>query len=307
MPVKGSWDITEQAMESQGGGTFLRLDGDGDKAVGAFCGPPYVRERCFNEKTNAYEEWNAAAQAAGRKKQTRYTMNFYTVSLKGKPLNEMRVFDMNFQTMGAVIGLRDKYGPGKQLYEITRHGAKGDTKTTYQILPDALITPEMAALFGSPVPSDRNAWNEGSVPLIDLEEANARDEGGAETAVSEDVKKDGKKSAAKPAANGATNHHATPAAPVAAAPAATAATAPPATTAAAPAPSGPTISKEAAAVIVSKLKPLPDPEKGIKLFLQSFPYAKKISEVHLADEAAAVALANQLANPVPAAPEDAFS
>lgn len=316
MPVKGSWDVTEQAMENQGGGTFLRLENDGDKAVGAFCGPPFVRERCFNEKTNAYEEWNAAAQAAGRKKQTRYAMNFYATSIKGKPINEMRVFDMNFATMTTVIGLRDKYGVGRSLFEITRHGAKGDTKTTYQILPDQNITPEQSAIFGTPVPNDRNAWTEGTVPLIDLEEATARDE---DAAVADDVKKDNKKpAAAKPAtpppaantANGTNGH----AAPAPATPATTPAAASGVMPAAAPAngaapPTGahaPLISKEAVAVIIDRLKPI-DPEKGIKLFMTKFPYARKVSELHASDEVAAVTLANQIANPTPPAVEDPFS
>lgn len=306
MPVKGSWDVTEQAMESQGGGTFLRLDGDGDKAVVAFCGPPFVRERCFNEKTNAYEEWNAAAQAAGRKKQTRYAMNVYATSLKGKPLNEMRVLDMNFATMTSVIGLRDKYGVGKSLYEITRHGAKGDTKTVYHVLPDDPITPALAAIFGTPVPNDRNGWNEGSVPLIDLEEATARDDV-ADAAVSDDVKKDSKKSTTKPAvapaANGA-NGHAAPATAPAAAPTPPAA----APTIGVPAAgvTAPTISKEAVAVIIDRLKPL-GREKGVDPFLAKFPYARKVSEVRASDEATAILVANQLANPMPPAAEDPFS
>lgn len=309
MPVKGSWDVTEQAMENQGGGTFLRLENDGDKAVGAFCGPPFVRERTFNEKTNAYEEWNAAAQAAGRKKQTRYAMNFYATSLKGKPLNEMRVLDMNFQTMTTVIGLRDKYGVGRYLFEVTRHGAKNDTKTTYQILPDKEITPELAALFGTPVPNDRNAWNEGSIPLIDLEQATASDEGDA--GVTDDVKraaKEAKPKEAKPTAAAAaaptatpangTNGHAAPA--PATSPAAGSATPTPTPAAA----NAPLLSKEAVAVIIAKLKPL-DREKGVDLFLAKFPYAKKVSEVRASDEVAAIALANQLASPP--AVEDPFA
>lgn len=305
MPVKGSWDVTEQAMESQGGGTFLRLDGDGDKAVGAFCGPPFVRERCFNEKTNTYEEWNATAQAAGRKKQTRYAMNIYAVSLKGKPLNEMRVIDMNFATMQSVIGLRDKYGVGRYMYEITRHGAKGDTKTVYHILPDKEITAEMSALFGTPNPKDRNAWNEGTVPLIDLEEATARDEGGAgDATVTDDVKRNAAKPketkpATAPATNGATGHAAPATIP-------TPATVP-ATSGAAAAPAGGAlISKEAVDVIIDRLKPL-DKDKGLTPFLARFPYVKKVSELHATDEAAAVLLANQLANPPAAPAEDPFA
>jgi len=217
-------------------------------------------------------------------------------------LNEMRVIDMNFATMTTVIGLRDKYGFSKCLFEVTRHGAKGDTKTTYQILPEKDDMPsDLRAIIGTPNPNDRNAWNEGTVPLIDLEEATARAEDDA--AVADDVKRTAKETksketkpatAAAPAttpANG-TNGHAAPAtATTAAVPPQAAANAPP-------------LSKEAVAVIIAKLKPL-DREKGVDLFLARFPYAKKVSEVHASDEAAAVAYANQLAAP-PAA-EDPFA
>ena len=300
MPVKGSWDVTEQAMESQGGGTFLRLEGDGDKAVVAFCGPPLPRERCFNENTKQYEPWDAAAQAAGRKKQTKYAMCVFVVTLKGKPLNEMRVCDMNFATMQAVIGLRDKYGFGKCLFEIIRHGAANDTKTTYNVLPDADITPEQSALFGRPIPGDRNGWHEGTVPLIDLEEVTAKDSGGGDTAVTDDVKAkpkaDAKPKETKPAtapapANGTTAH----AAPAPAHAPAANGNATPANVA--------LISKEAAAVIIERLKPL-DRDKGLTPFLAAFPYIRKVSELHASDEVAAVTLANKLAAPAPA--EDPF-
>jgi hypothetical protein len=302
MPSKGSWDRTEEAMENQGGGTFLRLEGDGDKAVVAFCGAPFTRDLGWNEKTKSYEPWDDAAKAAGRRRSTRYSMNAFVASFKGKPVNEMRVFDMNFATMTTVIGLRDKYGVGKWLYEVTRHGAANDTKTTYQILPHEEITAALSALFGTPVPNDRNGWNEGTVPLIDLEEATAKDTGGADAAVADDVKKrETKPKETKPAAaatstpaaapaNGTTGHASPAPAANGTAPASAAA-------------SAPLISKEAVAVIIERLKPL-DKEKGILLFMQKFPYARKISELYASDEAAGVLLANQLS--APAAPEDAF-
>ena len=152
-------------MDKQGSGTFLRLEGDGDKAVIAFCGSPFHRDICFNEKTKTYEAWNEeTSKAAGRKKTARYAMNCFVVSDKSGSPMDMRVFDMNFQTIQQVIALRDKYGFGKKLFEITRHGAKGDTKTTYQILPDEDITTEMRAACGVPDPKDEDGWVEGSNP-----------------------------------------------------------------------------------------------------------------------------------------------
>jgi len=315
MPSKGSWDVVEAAMENQSGGTYLRLENDGDKAVVAFCGAPFHTETCYNESTKTYEAWSDAQKAAGRKRQSRYAQNVYVLSLKGKPLNEMRVVELNFNTMTAVIGLRDKFGFSKFFFEIKRHGAAGDTKTTYQVLPENRdITAEDIALFGRVDPADRNNWIEGTVPLIDLETATSRDGGGgSDTAVTDDVKggKDKKsKDAAKPAANGAPSHAAAP--PAAPAPAQPAAPPPAAAPPAAAAPANangvavPLISKESVAVIIELLKPL-DRDKGLTPFLAKFPYIRKVSEVRASDEAAAVAYAKQLANPAPPAAEDPFA
>jgi hypothetical protein len=280
---KGSWGKTQEAMENQGSSTFLRLEGDGDKAVVAFCGAPFHRDICYNEKTKTYEAWDDAAKAAGRKKSSRYAMNVFAVSVKGVETNEMKVIDMNFNTMQSVIALKDKYGLAKCLFEVTRHGAKGDTKTQYQILPDADISPAVRAACGSPDPKDPDNWIEGTAALVDLEEVTAKGDT-TESAVTDDLKKaDAKKG--KSATNG---------------------TAAPATASAvASSSAGEAISKAAATEIIEKLKPL-DKDKGIVPFMQKFPYAKKVSEIRTSDEAAARKLASELSSPPSAAVEDAF-
>lgn len=295
MGNKGSWGKTQEAMENQGGGVFLRLENDGDAAVVAFCGGPLPRDICFNEKAHTYEPWDDQQKAAGRKKQTKYAMNAYVLSALGKPVGEMRVIDMNFNTLTAVIALKDKYGLSKCFFEIKRSGAKGDTKTQYHILPDQDITAEYRSLFGSPDPKDPENWIDGTVKLHDLDEVVAKAGDDEATAVTDDVKKDSKKSdkAAK-SANGSGQQ----AAAAGAAPASTVATAPASN-------GGEPISKAAAAEIIDKLKPL-DPEKGIKPFMKSFPYAKKVSEIRASDEAAARKLASDIASP-PGTAEDAFS
>lgn len=287
---KGSWTRTQEAMDNQGSSTFLRLENDGDKAVVAFCGSPFHRDICFNEKTKTYEAWDERAKAAGRKKTSRYAMNVFVISAKGADVNEMRVLDMNFQTMQQVIALKDKYTLSKCSFEITRHGAKGDTKTTYQILPDKDISAEQRAACGSPDPKDPDGWVEGTAQLIDLEESTAKGETDDSTAVSDDLKKDAK----KPKSNGTTSASA-PASPPASPPATPPAASP-----------GDAISKAAAAEIIEKLKPL-DKDKGIVPFLAKFPYAKKVSELRASDEAAARELATRLASPAAPAPaEDPF-
>ena len=44
-----------------------------------------------------------------------------------------------------VVKVRDKYGLERYAFEIERHGAAGDTKTTYTILPDERLTEEQRA------------------------------------------------------------------------------------------------------------------------------------------------------------------
>jgi hypothetical protein len=291
MGNKGSWGKTQEAMENSGGGLFLRLENDGDAAVVAFCGAPLPRDITFNERTKNYEPWDESHKAAGRKKQTKYAMNVYALSALGKRVDEMKVIDMNFNTLTAVIALKDKYGFSKCYFEIKRHGAKGDTKTTYQILPDQDIKAEDLAIFGSADPKDADNWIEGTVKLIDLDEvvAKADDES---TAVTDDVKKETKSKGGAKATNGTATAPVAPAASVAVAPAASAAT------------NGESISKAVATEIIEKLKPL-DPDKGIRPFMKSFPYAKKVSEIRASDEMVARKLANDIVSP-PSAAEDAF-
>jgi hypothetical protein len=306
---KGSWSKTQEAMENHGSSTYLRLENDVDKAVVAFCGAPFSRDLCFNEAAGGYEAWNDDAKAAGRKKLTRYAMNVYVISHNGKPVGEMKVFEMNFSTMTTVFGVKDKYTLSRCLFEVTRHGVKGNTKTQYQILPDKDITAEQRAVCGSSDPKDPDAWVEGTIKLIDLEEATSKDDAAGGAAVTDDIKRDGKDGKGK---NKTTNGTAAAAAAApantnAAAPATSpAATTPPATAPAPPAAEG-AISKAAVDEIIGKLKPL-DKDKGLTPFLAKFPYAKKISEIHVFDEPAARAYAAQLAAPpAPAATEDPFS
>jgi len=282
---KGSWAKTKEAMENQGGGTFLRLENDGDTAVVAFCDAPFPRDICFNQKTNQYEPWDDTQKAAGRKKQTKYLMNVFVLTVLGKRVDEVKVIDMNFNTMTTVEALKDKYTLGKCFFEIKRHGAKGDTKTQYAILPDQDIAAEQRAIFGTSDPKNAEAWIDGTMPLHDLAEIAAKGVDDESTAVADDVKGGKKKAAAN--TNGTAS---------AAAPAPAAATA---------APSGELISKAVATEIIEKLKPL-DSDKGINPFRARFPYIKKVSEVRASDEAAARAYATELSGGKPAQ-EDPFA
>jgi hypothetical protein len=293
---KGSWAATQEAMESQGSGIFLKLENDGDTAIIAPCGAPLPRHTCFNEKTQQTEPWDEAARAAGRQKRTKYLINVYCFSLNGQQVEEMKILDVSFKTMTTIMALRDKYGFGRFPFEIKRDGAKNDKKTVYHLLPEsAELTAEQLAKFGHVDANDPENWIEGSVPLLDLDNAGQDDDEG--TAVTSDVVKkaagkDGKGSkAAKPATNG------------------TSAVAPAANGAAAHSPQqvAATITKEVALSLIERLKPF-DADKGIKPFLAAFPYAKRVSDVLATDEGSARAQVERIvAANAPPAEVDPFS
>ena len=304
---KGSWTATQEAMEHQGGGIFLKLENDGDTAVLAFCGAPLPRHTAYDEKSNTSEPFDPAKHDV-KQKRTKYLINAYVFSFNGSVVDEMKIVDMSFKTLTTVIALKDKYGFGKCPFEIARAGAARDKKTVYHILPENReLTADDIAKIGHVDPKDPDNWVEGSVKLLDLEQVSSGDSEG--TAVTSDVKKDVKKDARTKPANGAaphaTNGTVSAQTPAAAAPAASV----PATAApsAGPAMTPVTLSKEVVARLIDRLKPI-DREKGLKPFLAAFPYATKVSDIHAAHEGQALALVDKLTAPPPAVEEvDPFS
>ena len=249
---KGSWTATQEAMEHQGGGIFLKLENDGDTAVLAFCGAPLPRHTAYDEKSNTSEPFDPAKHDV-KQKRTKYLINAYVFSFNGSVVDEMKIVDMSFKTLTTVIALKDKYGFGKCPFEIARAGAARDKKTVYHILPENReLTADDIAKIGHVDPKDPDNWVEGSVKLLDLEQVSSGDSEG--TAVTSDVKKDVKKDARTKPANGAaphaTNGTVSAQTPAAAAPAASV----PATAApsAGPAMTPVTLSKEVVARLIDR-------------------------------------------------------
>ena len=325
---KGSWTATQEAMEHQGGGIFLKLENDGDTAVLAFCGAPLPRHTAYDEKSNTSEPFDPAKHDV-KQKRTKYLINAYVFSFNGSVVDEMKIVDMSFKTLTTVIALKDKYGFGKCPFEIARAGAARDKKTVYHILPENReLTADDIAKIGHVDPKDPDNWVEGSVKLLDLEQVSSGDSEGTEKKAEEllrkrnpkntaasippdpaaypkDVKKDARTKPANGAAPHATNGTVSAQTPAAAAPAASV----PATAApsAGPAMTPVTLSKEVVARLIDRLKPI-DREKGLKPFLAAFPYATKVSDIHAAHEGQALALVDKLTAPPPAVEEvDPFS
>ena len=113
---------------------FIHLH-DGESIVGAFCGDPCPYEAIWNGKH--YEEYDSIIHI-GKRPSLRVMLNFF-VRAEG----EMKVIEGGTVWFKVVLRVRDKYGLDKWLFEIERHRESGDPKTTYSILPEEKIAPEM--------------------------------------------------------------------------------------------------------------------------------------------------------------------
>jgi len=141
MATNNAWDQAEQMAEKHAsqGGLFVKLANDGDSVIGAFCGEPCAREVVWNgERYDPYDPDNDAH--TGVKPASRFSMNFFAPAESA-----MKVIEGSRAWFTDVLKVRKKYGLDKFLFEIERHGAAGDTKTSYSILPDAKIDEAMAA------------------------------------------------------------------------------------------------------------------------------------------------------------------
>ena len=140
-----SWEKAKALAEkhSNSGGLFVKLAKNGDKITGVFCGDPYAREVIWTGK--GYEEFdpsNPAHAGTDKKSTARMALNFFVPVEKA-----MKVIEGGVQWFKDVLKVNAKYGQGNWTFEIERHGDANDTKTTYSILPDAKIDPELKALI----------------------------------------------------------------------------------------------------------------------------------------------------------------
>ncbi len=136
-----TWEEMEQFANqyTESGGLFIRLKNDGDSVLGVFCGDPHKRlvhwidgssYECTGEKCEHCSD--------GDKAKVRFMINFYATELK-----EMKIYEGGITWFKSVCKVRAKYGIDKRIFEIQRQGGAGDPKTTYTVLPDSEITPDI--------------------------------------------------------------------------------------------------------------------------------------------------------------------
>src|SRR3972149_4856193 len=136
------WQQTEEMAKKhdQGGSTWLKLQNDGDKAVIVFLSEPHPREVCFVD--GKYMPFDEKLKAQGLKPSLRVALSVALYdSTAGKGLEQGVMF------FKALVRVREKYGLEKWAFEIQRHGAAKDPKTTYSILPEHQLSAEQLKEF----------------------------------------------------------------------------------------------------------------------------------------------------------------
>jgi hypothetical protein len=144
--MSNAWDKAKEMAEQHASSLFVRLSNDGDKVVGVFLGDPYPREVVWTgEKYMDADNPEAEKHVKqGKGRSLRIAINLYVPADKA-----VKVYEMGAATFKTLLKLREKYGLDQWAFEIERHGAKGDSKTNYSILPEKQLTDaERKALAG---------------------------------------------------------------------------------------------------------------------------------------------------------------
>lgn len=142
MAPNNMWQETEELAKKhdQGGSTWVKLPSDGDKTIVVFLGEPYPREVCFLD--GKYVRFDEKLKAQGQKASLRVALNVALYDTK-----EVKVLEQGVVFFKDLVQVRGKYGLDKWAFEVQRHGAAKDPKTSYSILPEHQLTPEQQKEF----------------------------------------------------------------------------------------------------------------------------------------------------------------
>ena len=166
------WQQTEEMAKKhdQGSSTWLKLGNDGDKAVVVFLGEPFPREVCFVD--GKYMPFDDKLKAQGLKPSLRVALNVALYDTK-----EVKVLEQGVTFFKDLVRVREKYGIEKWAFEIQRHGAAKDPKTTYSILPEHQLTPEQLKEFQGLKLNDLDKLYSGGDESSSLGSYDRKDEG----------------------------------------------------------------------------------------------------------------------------------
>jgi hypothetical protein len=144
--VYRGWGEVEEGAKGDGG-DFRRLGGHDDFVSGILVGEPYGRVIHYDQSTDTWSDCTGkgcAGCARGLAKNKRFWLNLFCLSEgTGQTAKDgtfkMEVLETSSRGIQNMIPALKKFAQDEWSFEIRRQGAKGDTKTTYNVLPDKKI------------------------------------------------------------------------------------------------------------------------------------------------------------------------
>lgn len=138
---KPRWDNVKERIESadDGSSLWVKLRDNGDKVVGVFLGDPYPREVIWTGERYVDASTPEAQPfiKEGKKPSLRIVINLAVRNDQGW---DVKALEQTATFFKDVMKVDQKYGLDGWSFEIERHGAAGDTKTTYSILPEEKLS-----------------------------------------------------------------------------------------------------------------------------------------------------------------------
>ncbi len=138
---KPRWDNVKERIESadDGSSLWVKLRDNGDKVVGVFLGDPYPREVIWTGERYVDASTPEAQPfiKEGKKPSLRIVIN---LAVRAEHGWDVKALEQTATFFKDVMKVDQKYGLDAWSFEIERHGAAGDTKTTYSILPEEKLS-----------------------------------------------------------------------------------------------------------------------------------------------------------------------
>jgi hypothetical protein len=158
--MNSAWENAKALAEKHAaaGGIFVRMQNDGDKVVGVFCGEPFAKEVYWDGQKYI----DTPPEGSALKPSLRVSLNFY-VPADGA----MKIIEGGTAWFKDVLEVKDKYGLEKWSFEVKRRGKKGDPKTKYTILPDAPVDDALRAKIAAAGLHDLGSVGAGSEQDVD--------------------------------------------------------------------------------------------------------------------------------------------
>lgn len=139
-----NWKKSEDMFKKhdRAGGLYLKLANDGDKHRVVFLGEPTAEPVVFLE--NRYVKATEKLKAEGHRISVRFAINVALYDTR-----EVKVLEQGASVFQSLCRAREKYSLERYAFEIQRHGAAKDPKTTYTILPEHQLSEEEQRVFQS--------------------------------------------------------------------------------------------------------------------------------------------------------------